>query len=306
MTRKNKKTRVGRPPYSFILICTIPTLLLLIVFMIYPTLNALFLSFTNIRSIGMGGDVEFIGLQNYIDLFTRDRNFIASMVNTLKLLAVVPVITLFFSLVLAFLLTQSKLKEKGVYRVLFFLPSIISMAVVAIVWSLIFDPRSQGVANQVLGFFGAPGVAWLGDPRFALACIGFVLIWQATGYYMVMHIAAIDSISNDIYEAAAIDGAGALSKFFRITVPLLRDPIGITYVLSLSGTMSLSYILSNIMTGGGPGNASLVMVQHMYNMAFGASANIGYAMAITVIALLISITLSVISRRISYQNENSK
>jgi len=130
------------------------------------------------------------------------------------------------------------------------------------------------------------------------------MVWQAFGYYMVMHIAAIDGISTDVYEAASIDGAKPSHKFFLITIPLLKDTIGITWVLSLSGTINLSYILSNVMTNAGPGNATLVLLQHIYRMAFGVGANFGYAMSITVFSLVLAFVLSSLSRKISYSNEN--
>jgi N-acetylglucosamine transport system permease protein len=239
-------------------------------------------------------------------MFTRDKSFLQAMGNTLKLLAVVPVLTVFIALIFAFLLTQTKLAERGIYRVLFFLPSVVSMAVVGIVWSNLFDSRPTGLINSFISLFGIKYVMWLGDERYALWCIAVVLIWQAIGYYMVMHVAAIDSISRDVYEAADIDGASQARKFFGITIPLLKDSIGITYVLSLSGTIALSYILSSIMTNGGPGGSTLVLLQHMYNMAFGSSSNFGYAMTITVFSLVLAFLLSTLSRKISYHNENIK
>jgi len=298
------KPRKNKLPYGFLALCVGPTLLLTIVFLIWPTLNALFMSFTNITSMSMAKNVKFIFLDNYIYMFTRDKIFLQAVVNTLKLLAVVPVITIICSLLLAFLLTQTKLAGRNFFRVIYFLPSIIAMAVVGIVWATLFDPRSTGVINNFISIFGVKPVTWLGDERYALWCIAFTLVWQAVGYYMVMHVAAIDGISHDIYEAADIDGANQARKFFLITVPLLKDSIGITYVLSLSGTIGLSYTLSSIMTNGGPGNTTLVLLQHMYNSAFGASANFGYAMTITVFSLALAFVLSTLSRRISYQNEN--
>jgi N-acetylglucosamine transport system permease protein len=272
--------------------------------MIWPTLNALFMSFTNITSISVSGNTRFIFLENYIYMFTKDRNFLQSLGNTLKLIVVAPPVTIFLALFIAFTLTQIKLRERGVYRVLFFLPSVISMTVVGVVWACLFDPRSGGVINRFIALFGFKSVMWLGDERYALWCIALVVVWQAVGYFMVMHIAAIDSISRDIYEAAEIDGANQANKFFRITVPLLKDTIGITYVFALSGTINTSYILSNIMTNGGPGNSTLVLLQHMYKTAFGPSANFGYAMTITVFSLCLAFLISSLSRRISYQNEN--
>jgi N-acetylglucosamine transport system permease protein len=300
----SKKKKVGGLPHGFLTLCVVPTLLLATIFMIWPALNALLMSFTNITSISVSGNARFVFLDNYIYMFTRDRNFLQSLVNTLKLIVVVPAITVFIALLIAFTLTQIKLRERGIYRVLFFLPSVVSLTVVGVVWACLFDPRAGGVINRFIALFGFAPVTWLGDERYALWCIALVLVWQAAGYFMVMHIAAIDSISRDIYEAAEIDGANQADKFFRITIPLLKDCIGITYVFSLSGTINVSYTLSNVMTNGGPGNSTLVLLQHMYKTAFGSSANFGYAMTITVFSLCLAFVISSLSRRISYQNEN--
>ena len=301
---QKKPAKLNQLPHGFLAACVLPALSLAFIFMILPTLNALVMSFTNITSISVRGNTRFIFLDNYIFMFTRDRNFVQALTNTLKLIAVVPAVTVFTGLFFAAMLTQVKLRERDVYRILFFLPSVISLTVVAIVWATLFDPRSSGVINRFIAFFGADSVMWLGDERYALWCIALVLIWQAAGYYMVMHVAAIDSISGDIYEAAKIDGANQINVFFRITIPLLKDTIGITYVLALSGTINLSYILSNIMTNGGPGNSTLVLIQHMYRSSFGASANFGYAMTITVFSLCLAFVLSSVTRKLSYRNEN--
>jgi N-acetylglucosamine transport system permease protein len=291
-------------PTGFLAACIAPALVLTVVLMVLPALNALRMSFTNAASIRASSSTRFVGLDNYIYMFVKDIKFRAALWNTLRLILVVPVCTIFAGLVCAFFLTQTKLKESGVYRVLFFLPSVISLTVVAIVWACIFDPRSGGVANKILGVLGAGPVVWLGDDRYALWCIAFVLVWQAAGYYMVMHVAAIDGISRDIYEATSIDGAGPVAKFILITIPLLKDTIGITLVLSLSGTIGTSYILSQVMTFGGPGSATLVILQYVYLSAFGSGANFGYAMAVTVFSLVLAFLLSFLSRKVSYTSAN--
>ncbi len=299
------KPRIDRPPYAFIALCVLPPLILTLVFMVWPTLSALALSFTNSTSLGFTSGSKFVGLENYIYMFQKDPRFIKALTNTLKLLAVVPIVTVASSLFFAFLLTQVKLRERGAYRILYFLPSVISMSVVGIVWTFVFDPRPDvGVLNRIIAAFGGQSVAWLGDGRVALWCVAIVLVWQAMGYYMVMLVASIDGISPDIYEAASIDGANQRVKLFRITMPLLRDSIGITFVLSLSGTINLSFMLSNIMTDGGPADSSLVLLQYMYKMAFGPTSSFGYAMAITVFSLALAFILSAISRRLS-SNENA-
>ena len=200
---------------------------------------------------------------------------------------------------LAAALAQTRLREKGLYRTIFFFTSIISMTVVGIVWSFVFHP-TMGILNTLLKGLGLGALArpWLGDSASALWCVGAALVWQAAGYYMVMHLAAIDGISKEIYEAATIDGASGVRQFFSITIPNIRDIVGITYVLSLSGTINLSYVLSTVMTGGGPNGASTVLLQYMYNQGMG-NANFGYAMAITVFTLAISIALSAASRALT-------
>jgi N-acetylglucosamine transport system permease protein len=300
------KVKTSSLPKGFIAVCVLPTLFLSVVFMIVPAFNALQMSFTNAVSMVASDNLRFIGLENYVYLFTRDQYFRQALWNTFRLMVVVPALNVFIGLFFAFLLTQTKLKERGLYRVVFFFPSVISLTVVGVVWACLFDPRSTGVINKLIGLFGAGSIPWLGEESLALWCIAVVLVWQAAGYYMVMHIAAIDSISTDIYEAASIDGAKGVHKFFLITIPLLKDAIGITWVLSLSGTINLSYVLSNVMTNGGPGNATLVLLQYIYRTAFGVGANFGYAMSITVFSLVLAFVLSMLSRKVSYSNENTK
>jgi N-acetylglucosamine transport system permease protein len=293
-----------RLPIGFILLATLPTVSLSLLFILVPVVNGLYIAMTNATTIRSTANVRFIGLDNFVYMFTKDPVFYKALGNTLKLMFIVPPCTIFLSLFMAVLFTQSKLRERGLYRVLLFLPSVISFTVVAVVWACIYDPRSGGVANRFLNLWGAGPVTWLGDPDYALGAIIVTMIWQAAGYYMVMHIAALDSVPVSVYEAASIDGASAADKFFRITIPLMRDIIGITLIFSLSGTLSISFVLTNIMTAGGPGNATLVLGLYVYNTAFGSSVNVGYSMAISVIAMLLGIIISFISRKFSYTSEN--
>ncbi|MGN0307390.1 MAG: carbohydrate ABC transporter permease [Lachnospiraceae bacterium] len=283
-------------PVGFICICVLPALFLTMTFTVIPTFRALWLSLTNATSLGLNS--KFIGLENYEYMF-RDEYFILALKNTLKLMACVPAVTIAFALVLAFIISQSDLKERGLYRTVFYFPNIISLTVVSIIWSFVFHP-TMGILNSFLNGVGLQAWAksWLGDAVTALWCIAVTLIWQAAGYYMVMHIAAMDGISNEIYEAATIDGAGPVHQLLLITLPLIKDIIGITFVLALSGTINLSFTLSKVMTGGGPNGASSVLLQYMYEQGF-INGNFGYAMAITVFTLTISIALSMLSRKLT-------
>lgn len=301
--RQNRQKKAQPLPVLFICISVLPAVLLTLMFTIWPTVQALYLSFTNATSLGLNN--KFVGLDNYIYMF-HDKSFIQALKNTAKLMAVVPVITIFCSLVLAFVLNQCKLKERVLYRTIFYFPNIVSLTVVGIIWSFVFHPN-VGIINKILGAVGLESLqrSWLGDSKTALWCIAFTLLWQAAGYYMVMHIAAMDGISPEIYESATLDGASAWRKLVSITMPLMKDIIGITFVLALSGTINLSFVLSQVMTGGGPNGASSVLLQYMYTQGF-VNGNFGYAMAITVFTLAISVALSMLSRKLTDASEGGQ
>lgn len=301
--RQNRQKKAQPLPVLFICISVLPAVILTLMFTIWPTAQALYLSFTNATSLGLNN--KFVGLDNYIYMF-HDKSFIQALKNTAKLMAVVPVITIFCSLVLAFVLNQCKLKERVLYRTIFYFPNIVSLTVVGIIWSFVFHPN-VGIVNKILGAVGLESLqrSWLGDSKTALWCIAFTLLWQAAGYYMVMHIAAMDGISPEIYESATLDGASAWRKLVSITMPLMKDIIGITFVLALSGTINLSFVLSQVMTGGGPNGASSVLLQYMYTQGF-VNGNFGYAMAITVFTLAISVALSMLSRKLTDASEGGQ
>ena len=301
--RQNRQKKAQPLPVLFICISVLPAVILTLMFTIWPTVQALYLSFTNATSLGLNN--KFVWLDNYIYMF-HDKSFIQALKITAKLMAVVPVITIFCSLVLAFVLNQCKLKERVLYRTIFYFPNIVSLTVVGIIWSFVFHPN-VGIVNKILGAVGLESLqrSWLGDSKTALWCIAFTLLWQAAGYYMVMHIAAMDGISPEIYESATLDGASAWRKLISITMPLMKDIIGITFVLALSGTINLSFVLSQVMTGGGPNGASSVLLQYMYTQGF-VNGNFGYAMAITVFTLAISVALSMLSRKLTDASEGGQ
>lgn len=292
-----------KKPKLFIALCTLPALILTIIFMIVPMVNAVYLSFTSSTALSVGFNSKFVFLDNYIYMF-QDKDFIRALLNTFKLMLVIPAVTIFLSLIFAFILTQGELQEKSFYRTVFFFPSIISMTVVGIVWSFVFNP-TRGILNHLLDMFHLSTLGSMpGLEREKLLCgvSVLLLVWQAIGYYMVMHVASIDGISQEVYEAASIDGATGTQKFFKITIPLLRKSIGTTYILSLSGTINLSFTLSNVMTGGGPNGASSVLLQYMYTQGM-RNANFGYAMAIAMFTLVLAIIIAIISRKLSSEKE---
>lgn len=280
----------------FIFFGLVPGFLLVLLIIIYPAVKVLYMSFFNATALSQ--NPSFIGLDNFLYLL-KDDNFIISLKNTLMLMLVVPVVTLFFSIVLAVLVTQAKFKEKAMYRILFFFPSVLSLVVVGIVWSFVFNPN-LGILNSFLEAIGLDSLAhmWLGDSRTALKAIGATLVWQAAGYYMVMYIAGIDRIPEELYESATLEGAGSVRKFTVITFPFLWEVIRITFIFALNGVVSLSFVLTTVMTGGGPGLSTSVIFLYMYNQAF-TNANFGYAMAIAVVAMIILFGLALISNKLT-------
>ena len=217
--------------------------------MIVPMVNAIYLSFTSSTALSVGFNSKFVFLDNYKYMF-QDKDFLQALFNTLKLMLVIPAVTIFLSLVFAFILTQGQLKEKSFYRTVFFFPSIVSMTVVGIVWSFVFNP-TRGILNHMLDLFhfSTWKHAWLGEGKTALWCIGAALVWQAIGYYMVMHVASIDGISQEAYEAASIDGANRFKQMIHITLP------GILPIVLLMSAINVSNIL----------NAGFDQIFNLYN-----------------------------------------
>lgn len=276
----------------FLAVCIVPAIILIVYTLVVPTIRVFSMSFFN--QTAMSPVRTFAGLDNYAYLF-KDQYFKQALVNTLKLMVIIPIVTLFMSLIMAVIMTQSHLRERKFYRIVMFLPSILSTTVIGMLWTFIYNPN-MGLLNGLLGKLGLDNLqhAWLGDPKCALGAIAVVLIWSNVGYYMVMYIAGIDNISPDVYEAATIDGAQTLDKFFRITLPLLSGVIKTTLVLCISTALSSSFVLVTVMTNGSPAGATSVLLQYMYSQAFG-NANFGYAMAIAVVTLGISFILSKLS-----------
>lgn len=285
--KNDKKLRL------FLAVCVVPAIALLVYVVVIPTYNVFSMSLFN--QTALSSVRTFAGLDNYRYLL-QDEYFLQALGNTCWLMAVVPVATLFLALVLAAIITQSGLREKKFYRIVMFLPSVLSTTVIGMLWTFIYNPN-MGLLNGFLRFLGLDSLtaAWLGDTRTALGAVAVVLIWTNVGYYMVMYIAGIDGISPDVYEAATIDGAGGLVKFYRITLPLLSRVIRTTIVLCISTVLSSSFVLVTVMTNGAPAGSTSVLLQYMYDQAFGNS-NFGYAMAIAVVTLALAFVLAQLSR----------
>jgi multiple sugar transport system permease protein len=258
--------------YTFLL----PWILGMAVFFAYPFITSLYLSFTNSRL--MSG--SFNGLENFVRMFTRDRNFIKSLqVTTRYALMGVP-LKLCFALILALLLK----KGATFYRTAYYIPSLIGSSVaVAIMWKQLFD--KAGIISQFGSLFGVEPKAWLGEPAYALNILIILAVWQF-GSSMVIFIAGLKNIPNELYEAAKIDGAGPVRCFGAITLPMLSSVIQFNLVLQLIGGFQ-AFTQGYVITHGGPINETLFTVQHIYMEVFNGGMRIGYASAMSWVLFLL-------------------
>lgn len=285
-----------RAARGFSLLCAAPAFALTVAFMILPTVKVFYLSFFS--STGLSKNERFVGLENYAYLL-EDEALHQALGNTAVLLAVGTALCLGLALLMAFICAQSGLREKKLYKVILFTPSILSVTVVGILWSFIYHPRI-GILNGLLDALGLSALkhTWLGEPGTVLYALAAVFIWLNAGYYMVMYIAGINGISPSVFEAATIDGATKPQQLWYITLPLMKNLIGITTVLCISNLLASSFTLVTIMTNGQPSGASSVILFYMYQTAF-RNSNFGYAMAIAVLTLALAFLLSLFSNRLS-------
>lgn len=296
LLNRKKVGAAERRARAFSLACAAPAFLLTIVFMIVPTAKVFYLSFFS--STGLAKNERFVGFENY-EYLLKDEALHQALGNTATLLAVGTVVCLGLALLMAFICAQSDLKEKKIYKIILFTPSIISVTVVGILWSFIYHPRI-GILNGLLDLVGLSALkhTWLGEPGTVLYAVAAVFIWLNAGYYMVMYIAGINGISPSVFEAATIDGATKPQQLVHITLPLMRGLIGITAVLCISNLLASSFTLVTIMTNGQPSGASSVILFYMYQTAF-RNSNFGYAMGIAVLTLAIAFVLSLFSSKLS-------
>jgi lactose/L-arabinose transport system permease protein len=273
--RKFKKQAIA--PYLFIA----PAVILFAIFMAYPIISSFILSFQTSE----GGEMIFTGLANYQRLFT-DAIFITALKNTFIILLFQVPIMLFLAIVLATCLNSSLLKLKGLFRVSFFLPAVTSLVAYSIIFSIML--MEDGILNQVAMSLGLDRIPWLSHPIWAKVSLIIAMTWRWIGYNMVIYLAAMQNISEELYEAASMDGASKIRQFFSITVPQLKPVILFTAILSTIGTLQL-FDEPYTLTKGGPSDATLTIGMYLYQTGF-RFFDFGYASTIAyVIVILIGI-----------------
>ena len=276
MTKKRKNA-------AFIAACLFPSIILLSVFVIYPTV-----SIFNVSLFKWGGysaTRTFVGLENYRILLT-DQRFFNSLKNSLLLIIVVSSVTLVLSLFCAEVLSRERLRGKSFFRIVLYIPNILSTVVIAAVFSAIYDPKS-GLLNSLT----KESILWLGDRSLVIYSVAIAMIWQAVGYYMVMYMSSMAQVPKSLYEAASLEGAGRFRTFFSITLPSIMSTVRTTLTFFIISNINLSFLLVRAMTGGGPDGASEVLLSYMYKQAY-TNSSYGYGMAIGTVVFILSFALA--------------
>ncbi len=268
-----------------------PTILILGVFLLLPILLAVVLAFHKVQLLG---DIsyKFNGLKNFIRISKDERVWIA-LKNTAEYVAIVVPTQTILALSLALIL-NTQLKGKKWFRIIFFLPTVTSSAVLTLIFMWIYN--SNGLLNSFLAFLGLPTYNWIGDPDVALLAIMLMNIWSTAPFFMVIYLAALQDIPESLYQAATIDGASWWDKFLCITLPFLKPVTFFIVVMGIIGTFQLfdqSYIFSR--GSGGPNNSTLTVVLLIYQYAF-KNLDMSYAAALALMLALVIMMVTLIQR----------
>ncbi|GLX69761.1 carbohydrate ABC transporter permease [Paenibacillus glycanilyticus] len=241
------------------------------------------------------GSKSFVGFDNYVRMF-QDDTFWLSVKNNLLIMVTGLIGQLPLGLVMALLLNKA-LKGSGFFRTVGFMPVVISSVMVSLIWGMMYNTE-YGMLNNLLKFVGLESWQqnWLGDPKWSILSISAAYIWQNVGLYMVMLLAALQNISEEVNEAAELDGATGLRRTWFITLPMIRTTLMVTIVYSISNSFRV-FDLIQVLTGGGPAHQTEVMTIHMYNSAF-VNLDYGYGSAVSIMILLFSLVVITIANRL--------
>lgn len=285
--------RSGKQRTRLIIAYLLPGVLIFLFVAVIPMALALYYSF---HKWSLGGNITFTGLDNFIRL-AQDGNFWHAFKNNLIIIVLSILGQVGLAFVISLLLTSKWTKWKEFHRTVIFVPMVLSPVVIGFLWSLIYN-QNNGLLNWLLSHLGLSSwiQSWLGDPNIVIYAISAPIIWQFIGLYLIIFMAAIQNIPNDLYEAAEIDGATGLKKSWHITLPLLSNTIKVAVMLCIAGNMKI-FDQIYVMTGGGPGDSSNVMAMYAYDMSFN-QFEFGYGTAISIGILILSLGLIFISRLI--------
>ena len=278
----------------FIALCVAPAAILFFIFMVLPTVNVFRMS---LFERGAYSPTEtFVGLSNFKVLF-QDAKFISAMQNTVLLIVTVTLVTFFFAIVFAAILTREKIRGQNFFRVIFYIPNILSVVVIAGIFSAIYKPEN-GMLNSILSAISGRDIMILWkDQQMVIISIIIAMVWQAIGYYMVMYMASMSAVPMDLYESASLDGAGRLAQFFQITLPLIWTNIRTTLTFFIISTINMAFLFVKAMVAKGMADVGL---SFMYNQK--DAGLYGYAMAAGVVIFLFSFLLSALVNKVTQRD----
>lgn len=293
MRKPREKTKLEQQNAAYLLIA--PSYIIYAVFILIPVIWTIVMSFTDYNL----SEAHFVGITNYTQLI-KDPIFVKSIGNTLFfcLLAIVPGMVL--GLVLALFLNQ-KLKGKGFFRTLFYLPNIFSMVAVSMAWLYLYD-TTAGILNKFLRDIGMQAVPWISSTSMAMISVAIMSIWNITGYNMILFLSGLQGIPEYLYEASSIDGANGWKKFWHVTLPMLRPTTFFVFVMACINSFQVfGQVL--IVTNGGPMNATTTIAHQIYKNGF-EYYKMGYASAQAVILMAIIFIITLINLRYGRGDEN--
>jgi len=290
MSRFIIRIKKRRWHYAYLFIS--PVLVFFGLFRVYPSIQTLVFSFFKVNIIAK--KYEWVGLKNFA-LLLQETDFIRAIANTFIYTFYIVVFSVFIGMVLASMFS-SKMKLAGIFKAMYFVPFITATVAAAVVWGYLYDPKF-GLFNMILKLLGLPGRHWLTSSKEALGSIIIFSIWKYLGYNIVIFIAGLQNIPDAFYEAATIDGAGPLAKFFRITIPLLAPTI--VFVVIYNTILALKvFDQVFVLTAGGPAGASTVVVLELYEMAF-LHYRFGYAASMAFVLFLFIMIITVVQYTVS-------
>jgi multiple sugar transport system permease protein len=272
--------------FTFIL----PAVVGLLVFVFYPMVNAFIISFKEFNLISINS--SFIGIENYTKLLA-DRDFLMSLYHSFQFAIIVIPVQTAIALCMA-LLIQKKFIFTGLFRTIYFIPVIIAFGVASTVFKLIYN-QDYGLLNSILKMFGLPTISFLSDPNTAMYGVIILCIWKAAGFFMIIFLAGLNNIPSNIYEAAEVDGANSVQRFFKITLPLLKRTMAFVVIITTIDAIKISTPIF-ILTNGGPADSTTTAVYYIYKEAF-LRMNMGYASAAAFILFTIVLTISIIQMK---------
>ncbi|MDY3052867.1 MAG: sugar ABC transporter permease [Ndongobacter sp.] len=281
---------------AFEWLCSFPAIFLYTIFLVYPTIS-IFLN-SGYRWGGLSGKKSFVGFENFQKL-AADPKFIRAFQNTVFLMVLVTIVTMACAIIFAAILTGERIRGQNFFRILFYIPNILSIAVVAAIFAAVYG-MDDGLLNGFFRLFH--GETWQNTPflgqGLVVDSIAFAMIWQAVGYYMVMYMSSMAQIPQQLYEASAIDGAGRVRQFFDVTLPLSWETIRTTLTFYVISNINIAFQIVRVLTGGGPDGASATLLNYLYDQAYDNSSY-GYGLAIGVVVFLFSFGLTAIINRIT-------